>query len=399
MAERRHGGRLGDARGCGRGGGCGDLPNKEVRDLQRDIEIGDLRRQVRDLQRREKRRRKSKPMRSDAAEPRSMDDPLFSEVFTSSDADEPSKISNSNIFSMSVYETPVYDEDILSMVVYDKPVYDEDMLSMPVYDEPVYDEDMLSMPVYDEPVYDEDMFYELPVLMSKSSPPSVKFDDVAEDEGVVVYDDEEYDEAEGEKRLLGFMFGNVDGVGDVILNGRRDTGIRKRKDVDKDVSQQFTTEELDVRQRMRNTPDFFTNLVNSIVPTIFGHQDIKRTILLMLMCGVHKVTYEGINLREGIIDCIMGDPSCAKSQFRKYTADLVPRSDYTSGKSSSGWFEDENFELKHDKEGYGLSWSAFKGGYLLSGSNDCNICRSDVSAMSLGKVLDAKFTYEGHEDY
>ncbi|KAL3621388.1 RNA-binding protein Musashi 2 [Castilleja foliolosa] len=28
----------------------------------------------------------------------------------------------------------------------------------------------------------------------------------------------------------------------------------------------------------------------------------------------------------------------------------------------------------HDKEGHGLSWSPFKEGYLLSGSNDCRIC-------------------------
>ena len=89
------------------------------------------------------------------------------------------------------------------------------ILSMPVYDTPVHEDDIYSMPVYDKPVYDEDIFYELPGLMSKSSPPSVKFDDVAEDKGVVVYDDEEYDEPEGGNCLLGFMFGNVNGVGDL----------------------------------------------------------------------------------------------------------------------------------------------------------------------------------------
>eukprot|EP00257_Ricinus_communis_P023784 XP_015583859.1 DNA replication licensing factor MCM6 [Ricinus communis] len=34
-------------------------------------------------------------------------------------------------------------------------------------------------------------------------------------------------------------------------------------------------------------------------------------------------------------DTIVGDPSCAKSQFLKYTSGIVPRSVYTSGKSSS----------------------------------------------------------------
>lgn len=69
---------------------------------------------------------------------------------------------------------------------------------------------------------------------------------------------------------------------------------------------------------MRNTPDFFNKIVDSIAPTIFGHQEIKRAILLMLLGGVHKFTHEGINLRGDINVCIVGDPSCAKSQFLKY---------------------------------------------------------------------------------
>ncbi|CAN1809952.1 DNA replication licensing factor MCM6 [Linum perenne] len=94
-------------------------------------------------------------------------------------------------------------------------------------------------------------------------------------------------------------------------------------------------EELEEIQRMRNIPDFFNKLVDSVAPTVFGHQDIKRAILLMLLGGVHKFTHEGINLRGDINVCIVGDPSCAKSQFLKYTAGIVPRSVYTSGKSSS----------------------------------------------------------------
>ncbi|XP_021745511.1 DNA replication licensing factor MCM6-like [Chenopodium quinoa] len=121
-----------------------------------------------------------------------------------------------------------------------------------------------------------------------------------------------------------------------IADGRRDVDIRNRKkDGDDDESQQFTAEELNEIQRMRNSSDFFNKLVDSIAPTVFGHQEIKRAILLMLLSGVHKHTLEGINLRGDINVCIVGDPSCAKSQFLKYTAGLVPRSVYTSGKSSS----------------------------------------------------------------
>lgn len=48
----------------------------------------------------------------------------------------------------------------------------------------------------------------------------------------------------------------------------------------------------------------------------------------------------------------------------------------------------------HDKEGYGLSWSSLKEGYLLSGSNDCKICLWDISATPQDKVLNANYTYE-----
>ncbi|CAN1225821.1 DNA replication licensing factor MCM6 [Linum grandiflorum] len=121
-----------------------------------------------------------------------------------------------------------------------------------------------------------------------------------------------------------------------VCDGRREVDIRNRKkDADEDESQQFTPEEKEEIQRMRHTPDFFNKLVDSVAPTVFGHQDIKRAILLMLLGGVHKFTHEGINLRGDINVCIVGDPSCAKSQFLKYTAGIVPRSVYTSGKSSS----------------------------------------------------------------
>ncbi|CAK9214901.1 unnamed protein product [Sphagnum troendelagicum] len=87
--------------------------------------------------------------------------------------------------------------------------------------------------------------------------------------------------------------------------------------------------------QMSQLPGIYTRLVNSVAPTVFGHQDIKRAILLMLFGGVHKKTHEGINLRGDINVCIVGDPSCAKSQFLKYVAGFLPRAVYTSGKSSS----------------------------------------------------------------
>ena len=83
------------------------------------------------------------------------------------------------------------------------------------------------------------------------------------------------------------------------------------------------------------TTDIYTKLAHSIAPNVFGHEDVKRGILLMLLGGVHKETEDHIQLRGDINVCIVGDPSTAKSQFLKYVSKTFPRSIYTSGQSSS----------------------------------------------------------------
>lgn len=79
----------------------------------------------------------------------------------------------------------------------------------------------------------------------------------------------------------------------------------------------------------------YSKLVRSISPAVFGHETIKKGILLQLLGGVHKQTVDGINLRGDINICVVGDPSTSKSQFLKYVCGFSPRAVYTSGKASS----------------------------------------------------------------
>lgn len=97
----------------------------------------------------------------------------------------------------------------------------------------------------------------------------------------------------------------------------------------------FTQSELDEIERIKNTPQLYSKMVNSIAPSIFGHLEIKAGILLMLFGGVHKTTSEGMNLRGDINICVVGDPGTAKSQFLRYVVGFLPRSVYTSGKAST----------------------------------------------------------------
>ncbi|ETL33048.1 hypothetical protein L916_14445 [Phytophthora nicotianae] len=99
--------------------------------------------------------------------------------------------------------------------------------------------------------------------------------------------------------------------------------------------QEFSDEELASIRDMQQDPDRYLKMAKSICPSVYGHDEIRKGILLMLFGGVHKKTLEGIKLRGDINVCIVGDPSTAKSQFLKYIVGFLPRAIYASGKVSS----------------------------------------------------------------
>lgn len=69
---------------------------------------------------------------------------------------------------------------------------------------------------------------------------------------------------------------------------------------------------------MIESDHIYSRLVESIAPTVYGHEIVKKGLLLQLMGGVHKQTGEGMHLRGDINICIVGDPSTSKSQFLKF---------------------------------------------------------------------------------
>lgn len=89
-------------------------------------------------------------------------------------------------------------------------------------------------------------------------------------------------------------------------------------------------------QRVALLPDAYTQLAMSIAPEIFGHLDVKKALLLMMVGGVTRHLPDGMMIRGDINICLMGDPGVAKSQLLKHIAHTAPRGIYTSGKGSSG---------------------------------------------------------------
>lgn len=80
----------------------------------------------------------------------------------------------------------------------------------------------------------------------------------------------------------------------------------------------------------------YDRLAQSLAPEIFGHDDVKKALLLMLVGGVPRHMPDGMKIRGDINICLMGDPGVAKSQLLKYIATVSPRGVYTTGKGSSG---------------------------------------------------------------
>ncbi|KIY49483.1 MCM-domain-containing protein [Fistulina hepatica ATCC 64428] len=123
------------------------------------------------------------------------------------------------------------------------------------------------------------------------------------------------------------------------VDGRSGTNIRGEDDTGPDSAQAFveslTEPEFAELKEMINSEHIYSRLVESIAPTVYGHEIVKKGLLLQLMGGVHKQTNEGMHLRGDINICIVGDPSTSKSQFLKYICSFLPRAIYTSGKASS----------------------------------------------------------------
>uniref|UniRef100_A0A7N0VFL6 DNA replication licensing factor MCM7 n=1 Tax=Kalanchoe fedtschenkoi TaxID=63787 RepID=A0A7N0VFL6_KALFE len=88
--------------------------------------------------------------------------------------------------------------------------------------------------------------------------------------------------------------------------------------------------------RLAEDGDIYNKLSRSLAPEIFGHEDVKKALLLLLVGAPHRKLKDGMMIRGDLHVCLMGDPGVAKSQLLKHIINVAPRGVYTTGKGSSG---------------------------------------------------------------
>merc|ERR1711936_750676 len=104
-----------------------------------------------------------------------------------------------------------------------------------------------------------------------------------------------------------------------------------------DTEQIFDQDQITMLEGLSQKPDIYERLARAIAPSIYENEDVKKGILLQLFGGAKKdfsQTGRG-NFRAEVNILLCGDPGTSKSQLLQYVYNLLPRSQYTSGKSSS----------------------------------------------------------------
>ncbi|TIB92621.1 MCM-domain-containing protein [Wallemia mellicola] len=113
----------------------------------------------------------------------------------------------------------------------------------------------------------------------------------------------------------------------ILLSSKAGGGIAQMMITDSDVRQ---------INKLSKRKNIFNLLSQSLAPSIYGHDYIKKAILLLLLGGQEKNLDNGTHIRGDINILMVGDPSTAKSQMLRFVLNTAPLAIATTGRGSSG---------------------------------------------------------------
>ncbi|KAK9510017.1 hypothetical protein O3M35_004892 [Rhynocoris fuscipes] len=93
---------------------------------------------------------------------------------------------------------------------------------------------------------------------------------------------------------------------------------------------EFSLKDYYAIQELHSEENLFRLLVNSVCPTVYGHECVKAGVLLALVGGA-----QGVGRRPNIHVLIVGDPGLGKSHMLHACASVAPRGVYVCGNTTS----------------------------------------------------------------
>jgi len=143
-----------------------------------------------------------------------------------------------------------------------------------------------------------------------------------------------------------------------------------------------TFEELDINDEdekqileLSEDPEVFKKLAISISPSVWGYEEIKKSLVLQLFGGVQKLRADGSKSRGDIHILLVGDPGVAKSVTLGFMANISPKGRYVVGKSASG----AGLTATVVRDEYLKGWSLEAGAMVLA--NKGLVCIDELEKM------------------
>ena len=141
-------------------------------------------------------------------------------------------------------------------------------------------------------------------------------------------------------------------------------------------------DEIKIKQLAKDT-NIYQKFVNSIAPSIYGHEDIKGALVLQLMGGVRKERKDGTNTKGDIHILLVGDPGAAKSSLLMFMSKAAPKARYIAGRGASAAGITASVVKDEFLRGWALEAGAIvlaNGGFLFLDEMD-KMSEEDTSAL------------------
>ena len=124
-------------------------------------------------------------------------------------------------------------------------------------------------------------------------------------------------------------------VSETYLDAHKIVKMNKNEESELETEEEECLTQEETEEFLLSGENIYSKLASSIAPEIYGHEDLKKALLLLLVGGVDR-SPAGMKIRGNVNICMFGDPGVAKSQLLGFINRMSTRSQYTTGRGTSG---------------------------------------------------------------